>query len=113
MFRSICALAAYATIAMCTACATAPSTDVVSDIAAACAADAAVRPIVTSLAVLATPAESQALTLARGLIDPICANPAAAPSTNALQIVMTQGAAIVGVIETLRARQKAASALVS
>lgn len=109
MFRSIRTLVACAAVALCAACATAPSTDIVSDITAACAADAAVRPIVTQLEVLATPAETQALTLARGVIDPICANPAAAPSANALQIVMTQGGVILGVVETLRARQKVAS----
>lgn len=73
----------------------------------ACMQDAIVRPIVTGLMILATPAEVDAVRLAETNIDVVCANPSAAPDVNA-QAAFSAGIAKITSIEaTLLAKQAA------
>ena len=77
----------------------------------ACAADAVVRPTVSLLldAGLATPAESAAVTAARDLIDPICADPGGSVQANALAVVTNASGQVLAIVKQLQARKAAAT----
>lgn len=103
-------IAAFAAASL-AACATAPPANVVTAIQNACAIDAGLRPIVVELQMvpgLVQPPEALALTAARAVIDPICANPAASPEANTLTALTGASAQIVGVVTAVKARQSAA-----
>jgi hypothetical protein len=113
-FRSIlsAALAAIACSALC-ACAAltaTPSQAQVTAIQSACIGDAVIRPIVTDLEVLATPAEVAAITAARAVIDPVCANPSAPLAADAATTFSESTAQIATIVASLQARKKAAPA---
>jgi hypothetical protein len=96
-------------IAFCGGCATTPTASQVQAIENACAIDAGIRPIVTELLAvpgLATPAESLAVSTARNIIDPICANPSASPKANTLAALTGASMNIVNIVTALKARQK-------
>ena len=96
------------------ACTTVPTQDQVNLIKNACNVDATIRPTVTALLAvpgLATPAEAQAITVARAAIDPICANPEGTPAANAQAILANQTGNILGIIATLQARKAGAAPL--
>jgi len=89
-------------------CSTTPTQNEIAAITNACAIDSGIRPIVTELLAvpgLATPAESLAVTTARAVIDPICANPSATPQANALSALTGASAQIIGIVTVLKARQ--------
>lgn len=89
-------------------CATAPTVTQVQAIQNACAIDAGIRPIVLELQAipgLVQPAENLAITAARGIIDPICANPAASPQANTLAALTGASAQIVGIVSSVKQRQ--------
>ena len=86
-------------------CGTPPTVGQASLIQQACIQDALVRPIVTGLLTLATPAESDAVKLAEINIDAVCANPAATPAAN-IQAAFNAAIAKIATIEgALLARQ--------
>lgn len=62
----------------------------------ACNADAAIRPSINLLLVLATPVQAQAVQAARLVIDPVCANPSADVETN---VILAFNAAVAKVLE--------------
>lgn len=101
-----------------TACAGAPTAGGVAVIQNACAIDAGIRPTVSVLLVLATPQESAAVTAARAVIDPVCANPSGSYEANTISAVTAASAQVLSVVTTLQARKAhapaaAASATVS
>ena len=94
----------FAGLSVLPACTTAPTADPV---------DAGVRPTVTALLAipgLATAQEVAAVTAARAVIDPICANPAGTPQANALAALTTASGQVVAIVTTLQARKAAAPA---
>lgn len=99
-------LVLLAGIAICLgACTTPPPSDVVAAIQNACVIDAGIRPTVTALEPLATPAEVLAINAARSVIDPICANPAGSVQANTLTILATNVGNIQGIIVSLQTRK--------
>ena len=103
----------FAGLAVLPACTTAPTADQVAQIQTACAVDAGLRPTVTALLAipgLATTQEVAAVTAARAVIDPICANPAGTPQANALAALTTASGQVVAIVTTLQARKAAAPA---
>lgn len=86
-------------------CATPPTTSQVTAITNACAIDAGLRPVVTELLPMANATETSVITAARAVIDPICANPSAAPQTNAISAVTGAAAEIVNIVSQIKARQ--------
>lgn len=123
MFKSIRSsllmLAASAVMAL-SACAGAPTATGVQAIQNACALDAGLRPTVTLLIAFATPQEAAAVTAARAVIDPVCANPSGTYEANTVAAVSGAAGQILAVVTELKARQgksptpaPAASAVVS
>ena len=103
-----CLLAASALIGCSILSSTAPPTSAqVQEITNACAIDAGVRPAVTALEALATPAEVAGITAARAIIDPICANPSATSQTDAITAFTAAVTQVVGYEATLSARKAA------
>ena len=112
LFRTFAAAAVLMAAAALTACAAFTATPGAAQVAAiqsACIVDATVRPTVTDLLVLATPAENDAVTAARKIIDPICANPTAPLATDALTTFSESTAQIANVLGMLQARKKTAA----
>ncbi len=106
MFRSFRSLAMLAAVALCAACTTAPTASQVTAIQSACIGDSVIRPIVTGLESLATPAEVAAIDLARQAIDPICANPTAPIGTSEAQAFSESTAQVATILSALQARKK-------
>lgn len=103
-------LLAVAALAILAACSTAaPTNDQVVKIQTACAIDAGIRPSVSALMVLATPAESAAINAARAVIDPVCANPAAPLQSTAITTFSAAAAQVVGYYTQLQARKGSGS----
>ena len=93
------------------ACATAPDASQVQQIQTACAVDAGLRPTVTAMMAvpgLVQPAEDAAIVAARAVIDPICANPSGTPQANAISILVSANAQLVGIVTQIQARKMAA-----
>ncbi len=89
-------------------CVTAPTANQVAAITNACAIDTGIRPTITALLAipgLATPAEIAAVTAARAVIDPICANPSATPQANALAALTGASAQVIAIVTTLQERK--------
>lgn len=97
-------LAAIACMAL-AACAGAPTAGGVAAIQNACAIDAGIRPTVSALLVFATPQEAAAVTAARAVIDPVCANPSGSYEANTVAAVTAASAQVLGVVATLQARK--------
>jgi len=110
---AVCAVS-VASAAMLGGCSTLTGTPTDSQVAIiqnACAVDAGVRPTVTALLAiggLATADETAAVTAARALIDPICANPSGSVQANALAVVTGATGQIVAIVTKLQARKAAA-----
>lgn len=104
---------AFALISAClmlSGCATAPGAAEVTQIQTACAVDAGLRPTVTVLLAvpgLANVQDVAAITAARAVIDPICANPGGTPQANAIAILAGASGQLVGIVTQLQARQTA------
>lgn len=97
-------IAVSAILAM-SACATVPNDQTVMVIQNSCAVDAGLRPVVTVL--LATPGVAQpedvaAITAARAVIDPICANPSGPVQANAIAALTGATAQIVAITAKLQ-----------
>lgn len=108
MFRSrINSLIALTAVSLCAACTTAPTASQVTAIQSACIGDAVIRPIVTGLEYLATPAEIAAINLARGAIDPICADPTKPVAAGVAQAFSESTAQIATIVSALQSRKKA------
>ena len=112
IFRSLATAAALLACAAITACAAftaAPGAAQVAAIQSACIVDATVRPTLDVLLVLATPAENDAVKLARAAIDPVCANPTAPLAADAATTFAESTAQIANVLGSLQARKKTAA----
>lgn len=99
--------------AMLAACAGSPTATQTQEIQNACAIDAGIRPAVTALLAipgLAQADEIAAVTAARAVIDPICANPSASFQADALTAFSSAAAQVVGIEAALSARKAAAPA---
>ena len=107
--KKILAIAALSILAACAA--TAPTDNQVAQIQTACAVDAGIRPSVTALMVFATPKEEAAITAARAVIDPICANPAAPLQSTAISTFSAAAAQVVGYYAQLQARKSTPAAV--
>ena len=93
-------------IAICLgACTTPPPSDIVAGIQNACFIDASIRPSVNALEPLATIQEVQAISAARAVIDPICANPSGSVQANTLTILATNIGNIQGILISLQTRK--------
>ena len=118
MKRSIFGFASICVAALLCACATpgaAPNAAQVADIQTACAVDAGLRPTVTGLLAipgLATVDEVAAVTAARAVIDPICANPGGTVQANAIAAVTSASAQVLGIVTQLQARKSGSAAAV-
>ena len=104
MKKSLLALLAVGTLAL-GACTSPPTQNEINIITNACNVDAAIRPLVTALAPLANPEEILAVTTARGVIDPICANPAGSVASNTVAVLSSNVATIQTVLGKLQARK--------
>lgn len=105
--KNLLALVSLAALCACASFTGVPDAAQVIAIQNACAIDAGIRPTVSLLMVLATPAEALAVTDARAIIDPICANPTGSVQANTLAALSGASAQIVGVLTTLEARKAA------
>ena len=86
----------------------APSADQVQAIQNACAIDAGIRPSVTVLLAvpgLATVQEVTAVTAARAVIDPICANPSGSVQANTLAVLTGATGNVLAIVTQLQARK--------
>jgi hypothetical protein len=86
----------------------APSADQVVAIQNACAIDAGIRPTVTALLTvpgLATVQEVAAVTAARAVIDPICANPSGSVQANTLAVLTGATGNVLAIVTQLQARK--------
>lgn len=114
-FRSFLGVAALAlasasatmSLSACAALTAPPSQAQVTAIQSACVLDAVVRPTVTALEFLATPAEVDAITAARAVIDPVCANPTAPLAADAATTFSESTAQIANILASLQSRKKA------
>lgn len=106
---AVCAasMASAAVLGGCSALTAAPSDAQVTAVKSACVVDALARPTFDTLLVLATPAENQAVQLARKVIDPVCANPAAPLAADAQVTFSESTAQIANILAQLQARKKA------
>jgi hypothetical protein len=85
-----------------------PDAAQVQQIQNACAVDAGLRPTVTVLLAipgLAKVEEVAAVTAARAVIDPICANPAGNVQANSIAALTNASAQVVGIVTQLQARK--------
>ena len=103
-------LAAACSVLALAACSTTgtPEAGQVQQIQTACAVDAGIRPTVTALLAipgLATVQEVAAVGAARAVIDPICANPGGSVQANAITILVSANAQLVGIVAQLQARK--------
>lgn len=105
-FAAAAALVACAAITACAAFTATPGAAQVTLVQNACILDAAARPTLSVLLVLATPAENDAVTAARAVIDPICANPTAPLATDAVTTFSESTAQIANVLAMLQERKK-------
>lgn len=87
------------------ACAGLPNASQVIAIESACAIDAGIRPTVSVLLTLATPAEVATIDAARAVIDPVCANPGGSVQANTVAALTAASAQVLGVVTTLQARK--------
>ena len=101
--KKILAFAAALVLAACAT--TAPNDAQVAQIQTVCAVDAGIRPSVTALMVLATPQEQAAITAARAVIDPVCANPGAPLQSTAITTFSAAAAQVVSYYTQLQARK--------
>jgi hypothetical protein len=98
-------------VAACTTTGT-PTPQAVNAIQTACTADAALRPTVTALLAipgLATPQEVTAVTAARAVIDPVCANPSAPVAANVQAALAASTGNIVAIVTELQVRKTRAA----
>lgn len=113
-FRSLALLAVLAvgalTLAACATATGSPTDQQVAGIKNACAIDKGLRPTVQALAVLATPDEQRALTVAEAGIDVVCANPAGSLQENTLTIFSEDTAQVVNIVAQLQSRKARAAA---
>lgn len=110
LFTLAAALAAAYALTACAAFTATPSAAQVTAVQSACIVDAAVRPTIDALLVLATPAENDAVKLARAAIDPVCANPTAPLAADVATTFSESTAQIANILVQLQARKKAAPA---
>ena len=104
------AAAACLMLAACSTPGAAPNAAQVSEIQTACAVDAGLRPTITGLLAipnLATLDEVAAVTAARAVIDPICANPSGTVQAHAIAAVTSASAQVLGIVTQLQARKDA------
>ena len=99
---------AISTLTACVSPQAAPNANQVAAIQNACAVDAGLRPTITVLLAvpgLAKVEEVEAVTAARAIIDPVCANPSGTVQANAIAAVTGASAQIIGIVTQLQLRQ--------